>query len=366
MAFGVSNLGQIEATGDASALFLKKFAGEVLTAFEEKNTMMDKHQVRTITNGKSAQFPVIGKMTNTQYHAPGDDLLKADGSYTGKIKATERVIHVDRLLTSVVFVDSLEEMVNHYDVRSIYSREIGNALANRLDKNLIRTLAAAARAPREASDFEPGGFVVSAASEAASASDSQVEIIQTANCTTQADAFISALFDVAINFDSKDVPEDQRFCMVTPTIYYMLVDIADSNNAGVHMSRDFNDANGSVAKGNVLECAGFKIFKSQHLAENSTDINAVDDEIGIGTEENDPFGGGVGSAPFGYNGNLNTTGALCFTPQAIGTVKLKDLSVESEYIMQRQGTVMLAKYSMGHGILRPACAAEIRTAAPQA
>ena len=360
MAISPSNLGQIEATGDAGALFLKKFAGEVLTAFEEKNTMMDKHQVRTITAGKSAQFPIVGKAATTKYHAPGDDILETSG-YTQKIKHSERLIHVDRLLTSTVFVDSLEEMINHYDVRSIYSREIGNSLANKLDNNLIRTLAAAARSPRLASDFEPGGFVVSDASEAASASDSQVEIIETANCASQADAFISALFDVAINFDSKDVPEDNRMCMVTPTMYYLLVNVADSNNSGVHMSRDFNDANGSVARGTVLECAGFKIFKSQHLAENSTDINAVDDGIAIGTDTNDPFG----SAGVGYNGNLNTTVALCFTPQAIGTVKLKDLSVESEYIMQRQGTVMLAKYSMGHGILRPACAAEIRSAAPQ-
>ena len=364
MAISPSNLGQIEATGNATSLFLKTFAGEVLTAFEEKNTMMDKHQVRTITSGKSAQFPIVGKAATTKYHAPGDDILETSG-YTQKIKHSERIIHVDRLLTSTVFVDSLEEMANHYDVRAIYSREIGNSLANKLDANLIRTLAAAARSPRLASDFEPGGFVVSAASEAASASDSQVEIIQTANCTTQADAFISALFDVAINFDSKDIPEDNRMCMVTPTMYYLLVDLAGGNNAGVHMSRDFNDANGSVAKGNILEVAGFKIFKSQHLSENSTDINAVDDGGAFsgtaGTDDNDPFG----SAGIRYNGNLDTTAALCFTPAAIGTVKLKDLSVESEYIMQRQGTVMLAKYSMGHGILRPACAAEIRTAAPQ-
>jgi hypothetical protein len=50
----VSRVGQVNGSGDVDALFLKVFAGEVLTAFSEKNVMMDKHMVRTIANGKSA------------------------------------------------------------------------------------------------------------------------------------------------------------------------------------------------------------------------------------------------------------------------------------------------------------------------
>jgi len=50
----VSRIGQINGAGDVDALFLKVFSGEVLTSFEKTNVMMDKHQVRTITSGKSA------------------------------------------------------------------------------------------------------------------------------------------------------------------------------------------------------------------------------------------------------------------------------------------------------------------------
>ena len=42
-----------------------------------------------------------------------------------------------------------------------------------------------------------------------------------------------------------------------------------------------------------------------------------------------------------------------FTPEAVATVKLLDLGMESEYQIQRQGTLFVAKYSMGHGALRP-------------
>jgi hypothetical protein len=44
------------------------------------------------------------------------------------------------------------------------------------------------------------------------------------------------------------------------------------------------------------------------------------------------------------------------TKDAVATVKLMDLSVESEYQINRQGTLMVSKYAMGHNVLRPACA----------
>ena len=53
-----------------NALFLKVFANEVLNAFEESNVMKELHTVRTISSGKSAQFPVTGIAT-AKYHTPG-------------------------------------------------------------------------------------------------------------------------------------------------------------------------------------------------------------------------------------------------------------------------------------------------------
>lgn len=51
-----SRTGQADLAGDVKALFLKVFAGEVLTAFSETNVFMSRHMVRTITSGKSAQY----------------------------------------------------------------------------------------------------------------------------------------------------------------------------------------------------------------------------------------------------------------------------------------------------------------------
>ena len=50
----VSRLGQVNHAGDAQALFLKVFGGEVLTEFGRVVAFTDKHFVRQIANGKSA------------------------------------------------------------------------------------------------------------------------------------------------------------------------------------------------------------------------------------------------------------------------------------------------------------------------
>ena len=41
--------------------------------------------------------------------------------------------------------------------------------------------------------------------------------------------------------------------------------------------------------------------------------------------------------------------------------KLMDLAMESEYDIRRQGSLMVAKMALGHGILRPESAISIKT-----
>ncbi|MEC7910825.1 MAG: hypothetical protein VYC46_03900 [Pseudomonadota bacterium] len=48
----VSNLGQVNASGDVNSLFLKVFSGEVLATFMRENKMLGMTSVRTISHGK--------------------------------------------------------------------------------------------------------------------------------------------------------------------------------------------------------------------------------------------------------------------------------------------------------------------------
>jgi hypothetical protein len=64
-----------------------------------------------------------------------------------------------------------------------------------------------------------------------------------------------------------------------------------------------------------------------------------------------------------YNADFSKTAALVMTKSAVGTVKLLDLATEMGYDMRRQGTLLIAKYAIGHGILRPECSVELKTTA---
>ena len=94
-----SRVGQINSVGGSfdndNALFLKKFSGEILQTFEESNVFKALHTVRTIENGKSAQFPVTG-IASAAYHTPGENIADAGNSYLSDIKKAEKLslIHI--------------------------------------------------------------------------------------------------------------------------------------------------------------------------------------------------------------------------------------------------------------------------------
>ena len=69
-----SRMGQIDGAGDPKAIFLKVFAGEVLTAYEQIVILKELTRQRTITEGKSASFPAVFQ-ASTEYHTPGAEIL---------------------------------------------------------------------------------------------------------------------------------------------------------------------------------------------------------------------------------------------------------------------------------------------------
>ena len=332
-----SRLGQVNATGDVNALFLKVFSGEILTTFEETNVMKDLHMVRTIQNGKSAQFPVTG-IASAGYHTAGENIADSGNGYLSAIKHAERVISIDDVLISSTFIANIDELKNHYDVRSIYAKELGKALAKRFDIATMKTLAAAARGTSEIGGDD--GTILGASTS----------LFAGANAT--AAELIDALYGVAESLDGKDVSDEGRFAVLSPADYYTLI-TADNSSVSLASNRDAGGV-GNIATGTIAQVAGINLVKSNHLASISVAEASQDqDDDGV---NNDVFG----ASGTGYNADLSATRILAGTKEAIGTVKLLDLATESEYQIERQGTLFVAKYAMGHGVLRPECAVEVR------
>lgn len=344
--------GQINGSGDALALFLKVFSGEVLTSFEAATVMKDLHTIRTIASGKSAQFPVTGT-AQAKFHTPGENIADAGNSYLSDFKFAEKVINIDGMVLSAAFTPNVDDLMNHYDHRSIIATELGRSLAYAFDKQVMYSLVAAARSAAN----------ISGATSASGVSLAGGSVTE-ANAKTNAADLRNAIFEAVEILDTKDVPQEDRYVVLHPTQYYLLIN--DANNALI-LNRDYgNDGNGSMASGKVYEIAGVKIVKSNFVpvAKNLLDTdsgtagNQTDAFFGNAAIQNDVFGAnGVG-----YAGVFTNHVGTVFHKASVGTVKLLDLAMESEYQIERQGTLMVAKMMCGTAPLRPECAVEIKIA----
>ncbi len=328
-----------------AALFLKVFSGEILTAFNETNVAKDLIMTRTISSGKSAQFPVTGN-AEAKYHKAGDDLL-GSGNYLSQIAHNEKVINIDDMLVASSLIPRIDELKNHYDLRSIYSAELGKALAKRMDIQILKTLFAAGLTSTANYSGGPTGTELTGAD------------------TQTAAGLVAALFDCAKALDENEVPSEDRFAILTPFQYYKLL-TADSTA----INKDTSSGSADAAKGSIVEVAGIKLFKSPHIAgvqaavsgQNADDANVA----------NSPFADtAVNNDDAGYNGDLsgiatggssvNDRGFVAGHSSAVGCVKLLDLATESEYLIERQSTLFVAKYAMGLGVLRPESAVVVNT-----
>lgn len=308
--FLVSRPGQTNASGSATALFYQKFTGEVMTFFNENNIARAKTMLREIQSGKSAAFAATGNAV-ASYHVPGTEI---DGQ---AVKHAERVINVDSLLVAPVFVANIDEAMAEYQVRGIYSKQCGEALALRMDQQILRVGVLAARAAATINTVGDGGTVVT-----------------DADADVNGASLAASIYAMAQAFDEKKVSAGDRNVFVKPAQYYLMAQNTDLIN------NDWAAGNGNLAAGTIQRIGGFMINKTNNVP--------TSNYAGADGENNT------------YNGTFNTTVAVAFNKSAVGTVQLMGLGVESEYSVRHQGTLIVAKYAVGHGILRPECAGEIK------
>ena len=302
-----SRLGQANGAGATDALFLKVFSGEVMSSFNANTVMADKTRVRNISSGKSAQFPAIGRI-GAEYHTPGAEIVGTT------VEHGEKVVTIDDLLISHSFISNIDEAKNHYEVRSEYSMQMGQALAQTYDRSLISLAVKTAAAGESGAVADQGD----AAQTAIGASP-----------TTQ--TIVDAIYAAAARMDNKFLPATDRFVIVSPTDYWALV-----QNDKL-LDRDFGQ-NGSYSDGTIMKVAGMSIVKSSNLGVNHLAVANVADYPDFNAK---------------YMANTSNVKALCFQRGALATVKLMELGSESEYDIRRQGTLMVSKMAVGHGAIRP-------------
>lgn len=312
----VNRLGAINQGSDTRALFLKIFAGEVLTSFERHNLLLPLTNVRTITHGKSASFPLVGRI-GAEYHTPGTEITGLN------VNHAERIITIDDLLISHAFIADIDEAMNHYDVRSIYSTEMGRKLATQMDQNIFKEIIRAARSSSLLADQDaPGGIEIANDKFKIATGGAQ-------NLKEQTEALASAIFLMAQRWDENDIPEEGRYVAFRPAEYYALAQNLDLINS-------LYGGSGAIREGNIVKVAGITILKSNNIPK-TNDTSDTYHQI-----------------------DASKTIGVGFLKDAVGTVKLMDLSMQAEWDIRRQGTLMVARYAVGHGPLRPECAIELK------
>jgi hypothetical protein len=304
-----SFLGQENQAGATDALFLKVFSGEVLTSFNAKTVMADKTRVRNIKSGKSASFAGMGRIT-ASYHTPGAEIAGK------KVNHGETVVTIDDLLISDSFIANIDEAKNHYEVRSEYSTQMGQALAQTFDRNLLSLAVKSARAGTAGAVPELGAAVSTGV-----------------GVTPTIRQIVEALYAEAAAMDKLFLPSEDRFVIVDPATYWGFV------QDDKLLDKDFGGT-GSYQDGTVMKVAGMSIVKSNNLA-----VNHTTDTVDFGTK---------------YQVDASDTAALVFQRGALATVKLLDMASESEYDIRRQGTLMVSKMAVGHGAVNPQGIRELR------
>lgn len=379
-------------------LFLRVFSGEVMRAFKRATIFRDTIMTKTLNNGKSMTFPRLGRAVG-RYHVPGTPVIGTGN----RIAEAEREIYVDDLYLADVFVYSLDELKESFSHRSAYAEALGEALAQKYDRNVCKVLFSAATDTGSVDDAwnrtmetvtvasvdaAAGTITLSGAPTAAIASGKVIYIplvdggqfsgtvtnVATAVVTVSPGSYPpGALANILIGSTPWTLKKLDTGSTITgidssknndlvaalfqavqtltekdvPTGNLKCVVTPETYFKIVQSDRavntDFNagGGNGSYASGTVARIAGLPLRMSNNLAKLAAEGQAVR-ELG----ERNP----------GYAPNMTKAIGIVYDSSAAGSVILKGIESQvtgSEVEALYQGTVLVSRMAAGHGALRP-------------
>ena len=348
--------GQLNSAGDARALYLKLFSGEMFKGFQHETIARDMVMKRTLKNGKSLQFIYTGR-TTAEFHTPGNSIL---GNSDGAPPVAEKTVTCDDLLISSAFVYELDETLAHYELRGEISRKIGYALAEKYDRLVFRAITKGARqaSPVAKTNFkEPGG--------------TQIRVGTTTNDSDaySSTALVNAFYDAAAAMDEKGVSSQGRVSVLNPRQYYALIQEAGTNGL---INRDVQGT--ALQSGNgVVEIAGIKIYKSMNIpflakhgvayggTTGKTSPSNLGDHVGTALADGRKSVTGLNNN-YGNSTDFAKSCGLIFQKEAAAVVEAIGPQVQvtsGDVSVVYQGDVILGRLAMGADFLNPAAAVEL-------
>lgn len=307
----VSRAGQQNLTGDALALFLREFGELVLEAWEEVNKFERNSYQRSTTVGKSDTFPIIGRKRDAFEHTPGELITG------GSIEHNEVEITLDPILVDAAFIAEIDELMNHYELRAPYARQLAESLSTVYDRRIAILSVLAARNATPPYTGGPTGTILD---------DDDYE--------TDVDAMISALFAAATHVRENDIGGGNLTSFWRPQQYYLM-----SQSTRLDSGPGSGSGTANISEGTIKRIAGLGIDWSNHIP--SANITTGNTK---------------------YRGNFTKTIGFLSNQMAVGTLNRRGMRVNYVDQPDRLGSLLIASRACGHGVLRQECAVEISKA----
>ena len=314
----------VRDTSDDRGLFLKVFSGEVLNAFNEANITERRMLEKTITQGKSDQFPKTWK-TETEYHTPGQEMLGQD------TEETENVITVDKTLVSHIGISDIDEAMSHFQVRQEYTRQLGEAVSKTVDKNRFRTAILTSR------NQAANGVNYGVPANSSFPSGFEIDDAEIAGSLTAlgGEAYWQAFRRASVYAGNHDINENDVMYGALPPAAFDALQWAQTStgNHFVLQNRDFHPAGESQgAIKTMLQINNIRIFRSNNIPQ----VNEASDT----------------SVFSKYRGDFSGVLGVVWHPSAVGTVKLRGMQTAMQRDERRGEDFIVTRTVMGHGPVR--------------
>ena len=309
--------------------YLKLFSGELFKAYQNKTIAKDLCTRRTLKNGKSMQFIFTGVL-DAYYHTPGKPILgetTEGGGAANQLDVAEKTIIMDDLLIASTFVDDLDEVLAHYDLRGEIARKLGYSLANAYDQKIFRAAAIASQQGRAVAGQFAGARI-------------EIGNANIQGTSGHAQKMVDAFFAAATRFDETNVPAEGRVAILPPASYYDLITKVDA----ALINRDVVGTSLQNGDG-LVSIAGIKILRSNNLPTGTSASAHVDGE------NND----------YAFAANQNLQGIIMHK-DSVGVVEAIGPSVQTtsgDVSIMYQGDLIVGRLAMGASHLNCAGAVAI-------
>jgi hypothetical protein len=335
--------GTDNVAGTDAKLWLPIWSGEVLHAYDEYKSFEPMVTSKTISSGRSMEFPITGTVSLEPAWAAGKELYGGEDATAGNFAVTLDA----RPMAAHFELDNIDLMITQWEYRQELARQAGQTLANARDKQIGVYIAGAATVGQTVSDPRTGLSLPAPAQLPTNGFDDEEAAL----------AVLRSIEDFIVDCQENSVPVGPTYCAVSPRLFQQIrrLGVAESTGEAINMQPMFG---GVAAAGGLgapftqglgslsdsLRYMGVTIVKSNHLP-NQNYVAAP-----------------IGETRYNVRGDTAKVRGLIWMPECVASLRKTGLVVDTEDDIRRNTTFTVASMMSGTGILKPELAKIIVTA----